>query len=171
LANSPFLSHNLTAVSRLFRKCGSLDVSQPCGPSWPATGIVLPFYFLAFLGSSARFVYWTRPSGFDCFGFRNNIFFYRPRSSALPPTPNLENRVSVFMPPETGWPSYTPRHRVPFSSPSDSQGYGGGILSRLHTEYCDKLSDTHASSVSCGRTSRVEIEVTIFSSRFSYLEN
>jgi hypothetical protein len=36
------------SVSRLSRKCGNFDVSQPYGASWPVTRIALPHFLLGY---------------------------------------------------------------------------------------------------------------------------
>jgi hypothetical protein len=53
----------------------------------------------------------------------------------IPPT--RKTRFPYLYLPGTEWPSYTPRHWVPFSfvASYDSQDYGGGIRPRLHTGF------------------------------------
>jgi hypothetical protein len=48
----------------------------------------------------------------DSRGTRDHILLSHIRDP-----PNLETRSSYLNPPGTGWPSYTLRHWVPFSSP------------------------------------------------------
>jgi hypothetical protein len=46
------------------------------------------------------------------------------------------SRFPYLHPTGTDWPSYTPRHWVPFSSPHTTrQGYGGGIRPRPHAGF------------------------------------
>jgi hypothetical protein len=74
------------------------------------------------LEDSARFV-WIRPSGFHFFGFRNDNSFTELASNTQP-------GGSGICLPVTGWPRYTPRHRVPFLRLARLLW---GILTRLHT--------------------------------------
>jgi hypothetical protein len=69
--------------------------------------------------NSARFVF-SQTIRFHLLEFAT-ILFYRARSSALLPTPNLEDHGPVFMSPPIQWPNFTPRHRVPFPSPSTTR--------------------------------------------------
>jgi hypothetical protein len=65
--------------------------------------------------------------------FEAVIFFYRARLLALHPTQNLQNQVSVFMTPSDRVAQLYPQALVSlFVAFYDWQGYGGGILTRLH---------------------------------------
>jgi hypothetical protein len=48
------LTASQPSVSRLSRKCGSLDISQPCGPPLPVTGIALTVYTRSCHSSSGQ---------------------------------------------------------------------------------------------------------------------
>jgi hypothetical protein len=49
-------------------------------------------------------------SGFHFFGFRNNTFLYKARSSALRPTPQPGDLSLCNYGPVTGWSRYNRRH-------------------------------------------------------------
>jgi hypothetical protein len=92
------------------------------------------FWAIIFLKGSAKFVF--RPSDFYFFGFRTIICFYNATSSALRRTPNLKDQSSVFLSPADRVAQlYLQAPGSLFLAFCHSQGYGGGILTRLHTAY------------------------------------
>jgi hypothetical protein len=68
-------------------------------------GTGLPFTIVA--GPRQRSHSWVESRG-----TRGHILVSQIRDSS-----NLEGQGPIFIAPGTGWPSYTPRHSVPFSSP------------------------------------------------------
>jgi hypothetical protein len=60
-------------------------------------------------------------SGFHFFGFCNNYFFTEQDQQPCVQPPTWRTRSLYFCPSITGWSSYIPIHRVPFSSHSETR--------------------------------------------------
>jgi hypothetical protein len=69
----------------------------------------------------------------------------------LRPTPNLEDQISVFMSPSDRVTQLHPQapgsHSVAFYG---SQGYGGGIVTRLHMGYVFTMVGQNWQIIACG---------------------
>jgi hypothetical protein len=55
--------------------------------------------------------------------------------SQIEDSPNLEGQVPVFIFPRNRWPSYTPRHWVPFSSPLTTRRATALLLLQMFKEF------------------------------------
>jgi hypothetical protein len=113
------------------------------------------------------------------FGFRNNIFFTEQGRQPNVQLPTCRTRSLYLRPQVTEWPSYTPQTRSSlFIAFYDSQGYGGGILTRFHTrslgilqELCrnslGRPSENHVNCLRIGvwvvfQTGRFWAEINLF---------
>jgi hypothetical protein len=68
------------------------------------------------------------------------VIFYRAKSSALRPTPNLEDQSLAFISPSNKVAQLYPQALGSlFVAFYDSQGYGGGILTCLHVRKKGKV--------------------------------
>jgi hypothetical protein len=86
---------------------------------------------------------------FSLFWISQQYLLYRERSSDLLATSKLEDQVCVFMShSEKVAQFYTQTPRSLFVAFYDSQGYGGIILTHLHTGICDFIADAKK-CVSC----------------------
>jgi hypothetical protein len=73
-------------------------------------------------------------SSFHAFGFYNNNFFYKVRSSALRPTPQPgELGPCIYVPQWQGGPVITPGTGFPIRPLQRLAGYGGSILTCFDT--------------------------------------
>jgi hypothetical protein len=68
--------------------------------------------------------------------------------SQIRDSPNLEGQVPVFISPGTGWPSYTARHRVPFSSPPTTRRATAEVLDPASTRVLSTCSNCSAYNIS-----------------------
>jgi hypothetical protein len=86
-----------------------------------------------FLSKSLLRIFYLITSGFHFFEFRENIILHN-RSSALRRTPTVVDKVPVFMfRSDKVAQLYSKAPGSLFIAFYDSQGYGGDILTHLHT--------------------------------------
>jgi hypothetical protein len=81
------------------------------------------------------------PSCFHFFGFRYNQFFLQSKVS-------FASSVPVLCPLGTGWPSYTPRHRVLFASPPMTRRATVEVFEPTSTSRTHKYSGSQINSES-----------------------
>jgi hypothetical protein len=77
-----------------------------------------PFWEIAFLRRFCPACLLNYTFRFSLLWISQQYFFYRARLSTWVQLPTWLTTSLYSYPPVTGWPSYTPRHRVPFSLPS-----------------------------------------------------
>jgi hypothetical protein len=92
------------------------------------------FWAMIFFRRFCQFV-----SGFHVFGFLNSYFFTEQgRQPCLQP-PTWRTRALYLYPPVTGWLSYAPRHRVPFSSLSTTRRATVAVFLPASTRGCASI--------------------------------
>jgi hypothetical protein len=77
---------------------------------------------------------------FHVLGFRNNNFL-QSKFVSLASKYQPRGLGPVFIPPVTGWPSYNPRHRVPFSSSSMTRR-AKQIVKKIGTSICGYIRNS-----------------------------
>jgi hypothetical protein len=76
--------------------------------------------------------------------------------SQIRDSPNPEGQVPVFISPRTGWPGYTPKHWVPFSSPPTARRATVEVYDPTST----RVSHSHSLFYSLYNFGKDQIEIT-----------